>query len=105
MDAVERGELALVLSPDIRREYDHIIARAVRVRGGVERLRAILAAGLLVEPSANPRVTEDREDDKFLAAALAGTAEAVITNDPHLLKADGYRGMRVQRPCDFVRSR
>ena len=94
VDAVERGEFQLVLSADMQREYDRIIARAVRTPGGVGRLRAILATGLRVSPSANPPVTEDREDDKFLAAALAGYAAAlgkpIITCQPgehtHALK-------------------
>ena len=101
VDAVERGEFQLVLSPDIQREYERIIPRAVRTPGQVGRLEAIIAAGLQVSPSANPPVTEDREDDKFLAAAFAGSAKWVITNDPHLLKADGCRGLRVVRPSSF----
>ena len=100
-NAVERGEFQLVLSPDIQREYDRIIPRAVRVPGQVSRLRAIIATGLRVSPSANPPVTEDREDDNFLAAALAGSAESVITNDSHLLNVDGYCGLRVLRPSSF----
>ena len=105
VDAVERGEFQLVLSADVQREYDRIIPRAVRTPGQVGRLRAILATGLRVSPSANPPVTEDREDDKFLAAALAGSAETVISNDPHLLNADGYCGLRVMRPSSFEQLR
>lgn len=101
IDATGRGELQLILSPDVRREYERIIPRAVRTQGRIDRLRSIIAAGLQVSPPANPPVTEDRDDDKFLAAALAGSAEAVITNDPHLLAADGYLGIRVLRPSAF----
>jgi uncharacterized protein len=104
LDAVERGELQLIVSPDIQREYERIIPRAVRSPAELRRLRAIIAAGILVMPEANPQVTEDREDDKFLAAAIAGSAGLVVTNDPHLLRADGYHGLRIMQPGGFERS-
>jgi putative PIN family toxin of toxin-antitoxin system len=103
VDALEQGELLLLISPGILREYERIIPRAVRVAGQVGRLRTIIAAGLEVRPSENPPVTEDREDDKFVAAALAGSAEYIISNDPHLLEVDGYCGLRVIRPAAFIR--
>lgn len=103
VDAVERGEFQLILSPDIKREYDRILSRAIRIPGEMSRLRAIIAAGFRVCPRANPPVTEDREDDKFLAAASTGSAEAVITNDPHLLRVDGHLGIRILRPSCFER--
>jgi len=101
IEAIERGELQLILSPGILHEYARIIPRAVRTQGRIDRLRSIIAAGIQVSPPANPPVTEDREDDKFLAAALAGSAQAVITNDPHLLAVDAYLGIRVLRPSAF----
>ena len=103
VDAVERGEFQLILSSDVKREYDRILPRAIRMPGEIGRIRTIIVAGSRVSPRANPPVTEDREDDKFLAAALAGSAEAVITNDPHLLSADGYLGIRVLRPSSLLR--
>jgi putative PIN family toxin of toxin-antitoxin system len=104
VDAIERGELQLVVSPAMKREYDRIIPKAVRVRERIDRIREIVDKGDQVEPPENPTVTEDREDDKFPAAALAGDAEIIITSDPHLLDVDGYRGLRILRPIDFVQS-
>lgn len=103
VDAVAEGKLELILSPGIQREYNRILPRAVCFPAELERLRAIIAAGQQVHPKSNPPVTEDREDDKFLAAASAGAAEAVITNDPHLLSVDCYEGIRVVRPSSFER--
>ncbi len=56
------------------------------------------------EPDENPAVTADRDDDKFLAAAVAALADAVVTNDEHLLAAAGYRGLRIVRPSEFMAS-
>lgn len=48
-------------------------------------------------------MTEDRTDDKVLAAAVAGWARAVVTNGAHLLRVDGYRGIRVLRASSCER--
>jgi putative PIN family toxin of toxin-antitoxin system len=79
--AVERGELTLVVSPAIVREYEAIIPQAVRAEEGRELFRRVLGLADQVTPAKNPPVTADREDDKFLAAALAGGADAIISND------------------------
>jgi len=102
VDAVEDGEFQLVVSPDVQREYERIIPKAVRVPGQVAHLRSIIAAAARVMPSANPPITEDREDDKFLAAALAGDAAYVITNDPHLLDVNGHGGLCIVKPSTFL---
>src|SRR5437879_3371459 len=71
VEACLRGELIAVLSPDLKREYEHILARAVRVRSHDESLRKLLEEATVVEPAQTPRVVpEDPEDDKLVAAAL-----------------------------------
>jgi putative PIN family toxin of toxin-antitoxin system len=49
----------------------------------------------------NP-VCEDPDDDKFLACALAGKSNIIISGDKHLLKVSGYKGIKVLRPRKFV---
>ena len=104
LDACLRGELVAVLSLALQREYQLILARAVRVRGYDEAFQRLLEQAELVEPARTPRVVpEDPEDDKLLAVALAGNADAIITNDRHLLKLDPFGRLRLLRPVDFVR--
>ena len=51
-----------------------------------------------------PRVVpDDPGDDKLLALALAAHADAVLTNDRHLLGLDPYGPVRILRPAEFVR--
>jgi predicted nucleic acid-binding protein len=47
-------------------------------------------------------VCEDPDDDKFLACALAGESNIVVSGDKHLLKVSGYRNIEVLKPRDFV---
>lgn len=104
VDACVSGDLVSVASPAVRREYECILARAVRVDEYQEELALLLEKVELVEPSEAPRqVAEDPEDDKFLAAAAAGGAEWIITNDRHLLALDSYDGIRIVPPTVFAR--
>jgi putative PIN family toxin of toxin-antitoxin system len=104
VEACLRGELTALVSPDLRKEYTRILQQAIRVRGYDDALANFQDQALLVEPGETPRVVpEDPEDDKLVAVALAGTAEAIITNDRHLLALDPYKQVRILRPADFIR--
>lgn len=104
IDACLRGGLIAVLSLSLRKEYEYILERAVRVREYDEALRQFLEKAEVVEPAIVPRVVrDDPEDDKLVAAALGGNAGFIITNDRHLLDLDHYGLIRIRRPADFVR--
>jgi putative PIN family toxin of toxin-antitoxin system len=104
VDACLRGELVAVLSVALQREYEHILQRAVRGRDYQESLQSLLEGAEWVEPAQTPRVVpDDPDDDKLVAAALAGAADALVTNDRHLLALDGHAGLRIVRPAEFVR--
>jgi predicted nucleic acid-binding protein len=47
-------------------------------------------------------VPEDPEDDKLVAVGLAADADALITNDRHLLTLDPQGPLRILRPAAFV---
>lgn len=100
IEACLAGELSPLLSPAVRREYEFILARAVRGHPYRERVQRLLDAAAVVEPADTPRVVpEDPEDDKLVAAALAGRA-LLVTNDAHLLSVAGHAGLAVVRPTD-----
>jgi uncharacterized protein len=103
VEACRSGALTLVISSAIRREYDRIIPRAVRRQDELGRIEDALSRAQMVEPEEQPRVVPgDPDDDKFVAAALAGSAETLITNDDHLLALSEYRGVRILRPGSFL---
>ena len=47
-------------------------------------------------------VSDDSDDDKYLAAAVAGRASLVVTGDPHLLTVREYEGVRIITPRSFL---
>lgn len=54
-------------------------------------------------PEIRVDVCSDKSDNLYFEAALAGGARYIISNDHHLLEHDGYMGVRVMRPGEFLR--
>ena len=103
VEACLNGDLEAIVSAETVREHRYILGRAVRSGAYQGRLEQFLAGGTLVVPEQTPRhVPEDAEDDKFLAAALAGRAGWIVTNDRHLLTLDPYWEVRIVRPGEFA---
>jgi putative PIN family toxin of toxin-antitoxin system len=48
-------------------------------------------------------VAQDPSDDVFLAAALEGRANYIVTLDRHLLDIKQYHGIQIVRPALFLR--
>jgi uncharacterized protein len=46
--------------------------------------------------------TDDPDDDKFLACAVAANASAIISGDPHLLSLGSYRDIPIMTPVQFL---
>jgi len=49
-----------------------------------------------------PSYTRDPKDDKFIACALAGRAEVVITVDEDILALGSLMNVQMMTPQDFV---
>lgn len=48
--------------------------------------------------------TGDPDDDKFLACALEGAADFVVTGDKELLRLKSYRGIPIVSPAEFLQA-
>jgi putative PIN family toxin of toxin-antitoxin system len=48
------------------------------------------------------RVCKDPDDNKFIECAVAGNSKIIISGDKHLLKLDGYQGITILNPRNFV---
>lgn len=50
----------------------------------------------------NIPVCEDSDDNKFIECAAASNCRIIISGDKHLLKLDGYQGISILNPRNFV---
>jgi putative PIN family toxin of toxin-antitoxin system len=57
----------------------------------------------LVPDRVLPRpVCSDRDDDKFIACALASKSKLIVSGDKHLLNVSGFQGIEIITPRSFV---
>ena len=85
-DAVLDGRLALCVSTEILLEYEEVIGRRSTpdVAANVLRALDLLPETVRVEPAYRwSLIVEDPDDDKFVDAAVAASASAVVTHDAH----------------------
>jgi putative PIN family toxin of toxin-antitoxin system len=62
----------------------------------------IVLAHLVADADAAPAVSVDADDDKYLAAAIEGTATLVVSGDPDLLTIKEHQGVRIVTPRAFL---
>ena len=53
-------------------------------------------------PSLLEAVSQDPDDDMFLAAAHASQTRIIVSGDRHLLQVSGWRGIEVLTPRKFL---
>ena len=69
----------------------------------VSDLAAIRSLAMVVNPAVVPAVMAAvPDDDMVLACAVSGSADCIVTGDPHLLDLGEYRGIRIVRPAQFA---
>jgi putative PIN family toxin of toxin-antitoxin system len=97
------GRLEAVYSPPIKDENLFILEKVRPGSDFVDKIIRFYSRATLVRPAERVRICEDPDDDKYFEAALAAKADCIISNDRHLLDHDGWRGIRVTRPGEFLR--
>ena len=106
LNAWHRGRIQLFVSPGILAEYQRVGADLARQFPQVDLkpfLELLVSQAKFLDPPSLPRpVSIDRDDDKFLACALAAGCKHIVSGDRHLLAVNGYRGIAVMRPRHFV---
>ena len=106
LDAWRAGKLEIILSQEIIEEYSEVLERlsnkypAINTSG----ILSMFTTGCrMVEPEViDKQICEDPDDDKFIAAAIGGETEIVVSGDKHLLDVDGYSGIEILRPAAFI---
>jgi uncharacterized protein len=106
LKAWRRGDIQFVLSSEIADEYIKVAKILANDFPGIEIhsiLTLILTNSEVIQAPAMPhQVCEDRDDDKFLACALAGKCSLIISGDKHLLKQSGYLSIDILTPRIFT---
>lgn len=100
------GRCILLLSPQILAEIERVLHypkfkfSPVQIDGYLEQLTE---AAELVQPDRRVEVVvEDPSDNRFLECALAGRADAVISNDRHLLALESFEKIPILRPQAYL---
>ena len=103
-------EYRLILSAPIVREILEVLQRPeitskIQFVAGMDTRRVLdlLSQAEIVELSSIPQVSRDPKDDKFLATAVAGEADYVISEDRDLLDLGEYRGIKIVDVATFLK--
>jgi putative PIN family toxin of toxin-antitoxin system len=103
-------QFQMVTAPKLIEELEGVLERdymqaLVRPEEGQALLDAIYQKAEILPSLGNvPSYTRDPKDDKFVACALAGGADYVVTEDKDVLVLQALGGVRMVTPYDFVRT-
>jgi len=108
LEAWRDGESDLVVSPEVLEEYrrvgEELTARFPGVSLAPFLALLVMNAEIVEAPGLSDQVSRDRDDDKFIACALAANCQTIISGDKDLLEVTGYQGLKVVAPREFLES-
>jgi len=108
LEAWRDGKFDLVVSPEILEDYGRVGEKLAAQFTGVS-LAPFLAllvmnAEIVEAPELPEQVSRDRDDDKFIACALAGDCRLIMSGDKDLLEISGHQEVKVVAPREFLES-
>jgi putative PIN family toxin of toxin-antitoxin system len=107
----KNGRFVYLLSKPILEEYVRALAYP-KFRLTDKEVKALIEEDLLpfietVKTVSHKKVIvpklKDRDDKKFLTAAVVGEAEYLVTGDRWLLEIEKYQNVLILRPSDFLK--
>ncbi|MBM3304008.1 MAG: putative toxin-antitoxin system toxin component, PIN family [Candidatus Aenigmarchaeota archaeon] len=103
IDMAIAGEIQPLGSLKTKQETARLVQRAGLGREAWLKADRLLYRTREVAPHTGFSISTDRSDNLYFEAAHAGGAQFIVTSDRHLLDHDGFWGIRVVRPADFLR--
>ncbi len=105
-----QGVFDVVVSREMLDEYRRVLSRStIRMRHGMtdSEIAAVIAGfeevAILVTPGTPDVVIQgDPDDDKVIAAAVAGGAGYIVSGDAHLIDLREHRGIPILRPATLL---
>lgn len=107
IDAWQEGRCRLLISPEIFDEYLRVLTYP-RFQLSSDDIRRILERDVVpysevVHVTSHVDVVkEDPSDNKFLACAIDGKADAIVSGDHHLLDLKSYQGIPILTAREFL---
>ena len=99
------GRATLVTSPVLLVEFGRVLSEKFgwAPNHAEEAVGQIARIGEVVRPTMTIDVIlEDPADDRVFEAALAGSADVIVSGDRHLLRLRVWRGIQVEKAAAFL---
>lgn len=111
LQALKNQKFILITTPEILDEieavlhYQKVLKITKMTESEIKKFMEVIIDLSLVVPGnvIVQTIKKDPDDDKFLAAAIEGRADYVITGDKPLLDIKEYQGVRILTPADFLK--
>jgi uncharacterized protein len=113
LELVLSGKVKLVISPQVIQEIQRVVQypgiiklmkkRKLESKELEEAIFRILRVAHITSGAVNVQgVAADPSDDMFLACALEGQADFIISGDHHLTDLKDYQGIKIIAPAAFI---
>lgn len=103
---IEQGQVTNLWSEPIKKEAETILSQIPPIeKKYLDKIEKNLFKDnrkVKNPPNVN-LIEEDPEDNKFIEGAVKGGADFIISNDDHLLRHSGYKGIKILTPDQFVK--
>jgi predicted nucleic acid-binding protein len=108
LQAIRDGRAELILPTPALEELTRVLRVKIQLDdesvGAIAVLVEELAIAIAVPPAEVPALSGDPDDDRIIAAAVAGGAEILVSGDrKHVLPLGRVGTMRIMRPQDLLR--
>ena len=112
LQAWRKGKFILVSSKSILNEFSKVLNyRKIKTKYHLKKkdieeilFALYLGSDLTLDKIKVKIITQDPEDNKFIACALEGHADYIITGDEHLLKVKEYKGIKIVTAREFLKA-
>jgi len=107
LNAWRNKKIELVISQEILEEYTRVGVILGEKYRNIELLPFIdlvTIYGKMYFPIIlHQPVSQDPDDDKFIACALSANCKIIVSGDKDLLSVSGYAGLEILKPASFVK--
>ncbi len=102
------GRFKLIVSNEILVEYERVFEELNKKAKNPNSNRILelvkLNAEMVIPVTFVKPICRDKDDDKFLTAAIGGSAQYIVTGDDDLLVLNGHQHLKILKPKSFLES-